>query len=81
VRLHRDEEIADLKEHRKKLKDLLVSVDSCYQKVQPNKSEWLGDLEEERKVILKQLAEQTIEFSYFIRDYTKTMNFGECQSF
>jgi 3-methyladenine DNA glycosylase AlkD len=68
--------VAGLIEHQKKLKDLLESIDSCYKIVQANKEEWLSDLG--RRDILKQMAEQTAEFSYFVRDYSKTMNFGKC---
>jgi hypothetical protein len=66
---------AGLEEHKERLKDLLVSIDSCYKTVQLKKDEWSGN--PERRDILKQLVEQTIEFNYFVRDYGKTIKFGK----
>jgi hypothetical protein len=68
--------VKGLIEHQKVLEDLLESIDSCYKTVEANKDEWLSDLG--RREILRKMAEQTAEFSYFVRDYSKTMNFGKC---
>jgi hypothetical protein len=70
-----DKEPTGLEEHKEKLKDLLVSIDSCYETVQLKKDEWSGN--PERRDILKQLAVLTIEFNYFLRDYEKTIKFGK----
>ena len=61
------------------MNDLLKAMDDVYEFVVRTCD--LGDIDEARKNILKDLSLQTIQCAYFIRDQAKVKNFCENISF
>ena len=77
--IHFHQVITGQAERDKAMGDLLKAIDDVYEFVVRTRD--LGDIDEARKKMLKDLSLQTIQCAYFIRDQAKVKNFCEDISF